>query len=116
MAEQDANEREKKKRAIFEGMSKRGQARILRLGYENWDPFQEPKDPREQIRGSAALRADELVRDFLEARGCYRDAPGSRRELATLCRGILREEARAKMVYEFCTWLEKQPSDPLRGS
>ena len=51
MTEPD-NEYEVKKRAIFDGMSKRGQQRILRLGYENWDPFQEPKDPREQIRST----------------------------------------------------------------
>ena len=38
-------EEEKRKKAIFESMSSRRQKHILKKGYENWDPFQEPKDP-----------------------------------------------------------------------
>ena len=42
-AEQD--EQEKKKREIFEGMSKRRQQKILKKGYDKWEPFLEPKEP-----------------------------------------------------------------------
>ncbi len=45
----DPKEYEIRKKAIFDTMSKRGQERILKMGYENWEPFQEPKDPRERI-------------------------------------------------------------------
>jgi len=38
-------EEEKKKRAIFDGMSPKTQKRILKRGYEEWDPFMMPKEP-----------------------------------------------------------------------
>ena len=57
----DENEYEMRKKAIFDTMSKRGQERILRIGYENWNPFQEPKDPRERIFSSVSLKAGMLV-------------------------------------------------------
>ena len=38
-------EEEKKKRDLFEAMSPRSQKRILKKGYEEWDPFMLPKEP-----------------------------------------------------------------------
>ena len=38
-------EEEKKKRELFEAMSPRRQQRILKKGYDRWDPFQMPKEP-----------------------------------------------------------------------
>ena len=38
-------EQEKQKRAIYESLSPRRKKFIDRIGYEKWDPFQEPKDP-----------------------------------------------------------------------
>jgi hypothetical protein len=98
------NDAEQKKRAIFEGMSERGRKHVLRLGYENWDPFQEPKDPREQIRGSLAVRADALVNQFYAATPSNEEAKAFHRELIELCRGLLQGELRAKKVYEFCLY------------
>jgi hypothetical protein len=98
------DEAELKKRAIFDGMSKRGRQRVLRLGYENWDPFQEPKDPREQIRGSLAVKVDALVHQFYAAAPCNEEAKAFHRELVELCRGLLQEELRARKIYQFCVW------------
>jgi hypothetical protein len=106
----DESERERKKRAIFESMSKRGQQRILRLGYENWDPFQEPKDPREQIRGSKVLKANADVRQFLETHPQYGLGTPFYKDLVELCLGILRGESRSEVIFEFCNWYnEKHP-------
>ena len=56
------SDKEKKKREIFEGMSARRQQRILKKGYDKWDPFLEPKEPpffreeeRNRIRRAAVL-------------------------------------------------------------
>jgi hypothetical protein len=104
------NERETKKRAIFEGMSKRGQERVLRLGYENWDPFQEPKDPRDQILSAVAMRAHALVKQYYEASPTHEGARAFHRELVDLCMGFIRGELRAQVIYEFCNWhREHQP-------
>ena len=47
---------EEKKKAIFDTMGKRGQKQILKKGYEQWDPFQDPKDPIE-------IRKEEQVKN-----------------------------------------------------
>ena len=39
------SEEEKKKKELFEGMSPRSQKRILKKGYDKWDPFLAPKEP-----------------------------------------------------------------------
>jgi hypothetical protein len=98
------DEAEQKKRAIFDGMSERGRQRVLRLGYDNWDPFQEPKDPREQIRGSLAVKVNELLNQFYAATPSNEEAKAFHRELTELCRGLLQEELRAQKIYQFCLW------------
>ncbi len=99
---------EHKKRAIFEGMSKRGQERVLRVGYENWDPFQEPKDPREQIRSVIALRADALVRQFYASNPRNEGVRDFHKELLDVAVGLLRGERRAQVLFEFCKWFQQQ--------
>ncbi|MFZ2446711.1 MAG: hypothetical protein WAW37_10165 [Syntrophobacteraceae bacterium] len=103
----DREEYDYKKKAIFDGMSKRGQERILKIGYDNWEPFEEPKDPRERIFGSASLKAGALVRRFYESAGNKEESVAMHKELFDLCRGILQGEARAKTLYDFCTWYSK---------
>lgn len=100
----DDRERERRKKAIFDAMGKRGQQRILRLGYENWDPFQEPKDPRDAIRSSSALQAGLIIQEFY---GNYQDDERVRahhKDLLDLCRGLLRGDVRAKALFDFCRW------------
>jgi len=102
------SEYEVKKRAIFEGMAKRGQQRVLRLGYENWDPFQEPKDPRDTIRSVVALRADALVRQFYAASPGNEGARDFHKDLLDVAVGLLRGERRAQILFEFCKWFQRQ--------
>jgi hypothetical protein len=104
----DKKEIEFRKKAIFDGMSKRGQERILRIGYENWDPFQEPKDPRERIYGSASLKAGALVKEFLQLHHASQESPALFKELFELCKGLLQGEARAQTILEFCTWYQQR--------
>jgi hypothetical protein len=107
----DQEEHALKKRAIFDSMSKRGQERILRIGYENWDPFQEPKDPREQIRGSIAMRADTLMRTFYRSGFWKEEARAFHFELRDLCMGIMRGDLRAQVIYEFCKWYKENAEE-----
>jgi hypothetical protein len=103
MTEQEG-EREHRKRAIFDTMSKRGQERVLRMGYENWDPFQEPKDPRQQILSTVAMRSNAMVQQFYAASPGNEGARAYHRELVDLCMGLIRGELRAQTIYEFCRW------------
>lgn len=102
----DEKEYELRKKAIFDTMSKRGQERILRIGYENWDPFQEPKDPRERIFSSSSLKARALVKDFLQVHVAEQESPVVFKDLFELCRGLLQGEARAQLILDFCRWYQ----------
>jgi hypothetical protein len=104
----DIDEREFKKKAIFDGMSKRGQERVLKIGYDNWDPFEEPKDPRERIFGSASVKAGALVQEYYRSAGGKEESTAVHRELFELCLGLLHGEGRAKTVVDFCAWLKRK--------
>jgi hypothetical protein len=97
-------EREERKKAIFDGMSPRGQKRILRIGYENWDPFQEPKDPRELIFSSSSVKATALVAEFYRLHGGQEESVALHKELFDLCRGLIGGESRARVIVDFCCW------------
>jgi len=101
----EKEEYEFKKKAIFDGMSKRGQERILRIGYENWNPFEEPKDPRDRIFGSASMKAGALIQEYLQTSGEKEQSVAVHKEMFELCRGFLQGEGRARTIVEFCAWL-----------
>jgi hypothetical protein len=104
----DEEEYEMRKRAIFDSMSKRGQERILRIGYDEWDPFQEPKDPRERIFGTDALKATALLKEFYASRNDQEESVSLHKELFDLCRGLLQGETRARVIGDFCVWFKKR--------
>jgi len=104
----DREEYELKKKAIFDGMSKRGKERILRIGYENWNPFEEPKDPRERIFSSASLKASALVQEYYKTTANKEESVAVHKELFDLCRGLFQGEARAKTIVDFCVWLQNK--------
>ena len=93
-----------KKKAIFDSMSQKGRERILRIGYENWEPFAEPKDPRERIFGAASQMATAVVKEFYETQGGAEESVSLHRELFELCRGVIEGDARSKVIYDFCCW------------
>ena len=99
-------EEEKKKRELFDGLSLKAQQRILKRGYDNWDPFQEPKDPRERIFSSASLNAGALVKEFLQVHSAEQESQVVFKDLFELCRGLLQGEARAQLILEFCKWYQ----------
>jgi len=97
-----------RKKAIFDSMGKRGQERILRIGYENWDPFQEPKDPRERMYSSSSMKSYELIKEFYEIRNLHEESVSLNKELFEICRGLLQGERRSQVMVEFCNWLKER--------
>jgi len=90
-------EEEQKKREIFEAMSPKRQQRILKKGYENWDPFQRPKEPFEQMRrrGEGDLeRALELYHRFFSERTTNAYCTAYVQGVNDICLGIVRGDDR----------------------
>ena len=98
-------EDEERKKAIFDSMSPRRQKHILdREGYDQWDPFMEPKDPIDLRQDKSKRTAIELTREFL--RSCshetYSNAFGQ--GVWDMCLGIVNDDDRYKGMYEFACW------------
>ena len=105
MSEFSPEEAEEKKKAIFDSMSPRRQKHILKkIGYDKWDPFQEPKDPIDIRKDKTKRTTQMLVREFLQSRESegYSNAYG--RGVLEIALGIINEEERFIGMYEFACW------------
>ena len=108
------SEEEKKKKEVFEGMAPRRQQRILKKGYDKWDPFLAPKEPpffnqEERVRvREAALQLEEFLLHKSREEGqdgtlhsAY--VQGARE----ICYGLSKGEERCQGMQDFCLWASK---------
>jgi len=97
-------EEEKLKKAIFDGMSNRRQKQVLRRGYDEWDPFQKPKDPIDIRQDVSKRTTQSLVRDFLSS--CTSDHYNNEygRGAFELCLGIINKDDRYIGMFDFAKW------------
>ena len=94
----------RRKKAIFESMSARAQQRILKIGYDKWDPFQEPKDPIDIRRDKTRRTTQQLVREFLQSRGHEPTSNSYNRAVLEMALGIVNDEERFIAMFEFSCW------------
>jgi hypothetical protein len=104
MSEISAEEAERRKRAIYDNLSPRRRKYIDRVGYERWDPFEEPKDPIEIRRDKSKRTTQMLVREFLQTRPAegYSNAYG--RGVLEMALGIINNDERFIGMLEFARW------------
>ena len=113
MSPEDAAAR---KRAIFDALSPRRRTFIEKIGYDAWDPFQEPLDPIDLREDASRRTARRLMAEFLAAR------PGASDAFAKgaweVCLGVMAGSERHRGMYAFCAWYrellarEGAPADP----
>ncbi|RJQ68939.1 MAG: hypothetical protein C4519_22255 [Desulfobacteraceae bacterium] len=99
---------EEKKRAIFDGMSPRRQKHILKRGYENWDPFEVPKDPIDIRRDVTQRTTQQLVREFLQQCGHAKYSNAYGRGVLEMALGIINCDDRFIGMFEFAVWYTEQ--------
>ena len=104
MSEFTPEERESRKRAIFEAMSPRRQKHILRRGYDKWDPFLEPKDPIEIRRDTTRRTSIQLFREFLWSRDNEKYSNSYGQAVLDMALGLINCEDRYIAMYEFSVW------------
>jgi hypothetical protein len=95
---------EQRKKAVFDAMSPRRQAHILKKGYAKWDPFQEPKDPIEIRRDPTKRTSQMLVREFLQSRPMETYSSAYGRGVLEIALGIVNQDDRFIGMYEFACW------------
>jgi hypothetical protein len=115
MSEFSPEEAEQRKRAVFERMSPRRQKHIMKKGYDQWDPFQEPKDPIDIRKDKTKRTTQMLVRDFLQTRSFENYSNAYGRGVLEIALGIVNNDEYFKGVFEFACWyrelLEKEGHD-----
>jgi hypothetical protein len=97
-------EAERRKRAVFDNMAPRRQKHILKRGYENWDPFEEPKDPIDIRKDKTKRTTQDLVREFLQTRSGEAKNNAYNRGVLEMALGIVNGEDRFRGMYEFACW------------
>ena len=112
MSEFSPEEAAKRKRAVFESMSPRRQKHILKKGYDQWDPFEEPKDPIDIRKDKTKRTTQMLVREFLQSRSFENYSNAYGRGVLDIALGIVNDDDYYKGMFEFVCWyrelLEKE--------
>ena len=95
---------ELKKKMIFDAMGKRGQKQITKKGYEDWNPFAEPKDPIDIRKDKTKRTSQVLIREFLQ----QTSHDGYSNEFAQgaldMCFGIINSDEKIRGMFEFSSW------------
>ena len=104
MSEVDACEEEARKKAIFNCMAPRRQKHILKKGYDEWNPFEEPKDPIDIRKDKTNRTSQMLVREFLQAMTSEEYSNAYGRGVLDMCIGIINDDERYIGMFEFATW------------
>jgi hypothetical protein len=104
MSEISSRESEDRKKAVFDAMSPRRQKHILKKGYDQWDPFQEPKDPIDIRKDKSKRTTQMLVREFLQSRGSEGYSNSYGRGVLEMALGVVNDDDRFIGMYEFARW------------
>ena len=109
MTELSPEEVERRKQAIYETLSARGRRYVEKIGYDRWDPFEEPKDPIDIRRDPTKRTTQQLVREFLQSRppeAPYSNAYGQ--AVMEMAIGIVNNDERYQAMLDFATWYNVQ--------
>jgi hypothetical protein len=100
-------EEEKRKRAVFDSMSPRRQNHILKKGYDDWFPFESPKDPIDMRKDKTRRTSQMLIREFLQSLPMEGYSNDFGKGAFDLCLGMMNKEDRYLGMYAFAVWHAK---------
>ncbi|MFH1076684.1 MAG: hypothetical protein V1753_07610 [Pseudomonadota bacterium] len=98
------SQEEQRKKALFDAMSTRGKARVLKKGYDAWDPFEQPKDPIDLRMQRTFQIAQALVARFYNDTSQDKESEEYKQGVWDACVGIVDKKDFYKGVYDFCAW------------
>lgn len=105
------DEEQIKKRAIFEAMSPRRQQKILKKGYDTWNPFLPPKEPSRFFRSPTpeqekeVREIDTLLSAFLDAHPGHVYSKEYVSGAKEIYLGLHRGDEKYRGMYAFCCWM-----------
>lgn len=97
-------EEEEQKRLFYERMSPRRRRFVDRMGFENWDPFEAPKEPMD-IRTDVSQRtAQQLVQEFLRSVSQELHGGEYARGATDCALGLVARQEKFQGILDFCVW------------
>jgi len=95
---------EERKKAVFDSMSARRQAHIMKKGYAQWDPFSEPKDPIDIRKDKSKRTTQMLVREFLQNRADEKYSNAYASGVLEIALGVINDDDKYKGMFDFSCW------------
>lgn len=111
MADLTPEEIEKRKKDIFDSMGKRGQKSILKKGYEEWNPFEEPKDPIDIRTDSTNRTTQQLIREFLQQLSHEGYSNSYAQGALDMALGLMNDNDKFRGMYDFSVWYKNLQED-----
>jgi len=97
-------EEEDHKRFIYDKLSPRRKKFIDRIGYEKWDPFQEPKHPIEIRKDQTQRTMQQLIREFMQTKPERVDNSAYASGVMEVALGLINRQDRLIGTFEFSVW------------
>ncbi len=97
-------DKDQQKKFIYEKLSPRRKKFIDRIGFDKWDPFQEPKNPLEIRRDGTHRTSKELFRQFMYERPPRDYSNTYGQGVLEMCIGIINGQDKYRAMYEFSLW------------
>lgn len=99
-----SSQEDEQKRLFYDRLSPRRRRFVDRIGFDNWDPFEAPKEPMDIRTDITRRTVQELVRDFLKS--VSRDMQGGEyaRGATECAMGLVARQEKYQGVLDFCVW------------
>lgn len=95
---------DEQKRLFYDKMSPRRRRFVDRIGFDNWDPFEAPKEPMDMRKDISERTVQQLLREFLRnVPKELHDGEYSRGALECALGMVAREE-KYRGALDFCVW------------
>lgn len=94
------------KRQIYENLSSRARKYVDKIGFEAWDPFQQPNDPFDLRRFTTEKTARAMAMGFLQQRKEEHYSNNYAKAVLDMCLGLVEKDERYTAMYEFCRWYQ----------
>ncbi len=99
-----SSEEQEQKRLLYERMSPRRRRFIDRIGYDEWDPFEAPKEPMDIRTDVTARTIQDLVREFLKSSSQEFHGGEYARGATECAQGIVAGQEKYQGILDFCVW------------
>lgn len=102
-----SEEHERQKRKIYEKMNPRRRKFIDRIGYDIWDPFQEPNEPLDIRIDISERTAAQLLEEFLRSQITPIDSKEYTQGAQECSIGLIKKDEKFQGIFDFCLWYYK---------